>query len=127
MILQKERGYSTHAERDLSVDRPDQEHDRHRRRAEKEKDRKGERDRRDRERDGKDLVHDSRDLDNGQRRRNKPSRRADDSVNEHMRQSGEGAENFGTYSIAASSFDDKNALKSESSIFFLYTYLCMCD
>ncbi|KAJ6845405.1 paired amphipathic helix protein Sin3-like 4 [Iris pallida] len=108
----KERAYNSHAERDLSVDRPDPEHDRHRRRAEKEKDRKEERDRRDRDRDEKDLDHDSRDLDNGQRKRIKPSRRVDDSGTEQMHQSGEGAENFGTYSISASSFDDKNAIKS---------------
>ncbi|XP_008782411.3 paired amphipathic helix protein Sin3-like 4 [Phoenix dactylifera] len=108
----RERTYNSHADRDLSVDRPDQEHDRQRRRAEKEKDRKEDRDRRDRERDDKDLEHDSRDLDNGQRRRKLSSRRVDDSVGEHLHQGGESAENFGMYSISASSFDDKNALKS---------------
>ncbi|KAJ6814157.1 paired amphipathic helix protein Sin3-like 4 [Iris pallida] len=108
----KERAYNSHAERDLSVDRPDPEHGRHRRRTEKEKDRKEESDRRYRERDEKDLDHDSRDLDNGQHKRIKHSRRADDSVPEQMHQSGESAENFGIYSISASSFDDKNAIKS---------------
>ncbi|KAG1342737.1 hypothetical protein COCNU_05G009660 [Cocos nucifera] len=108
----RERTYNSHADRDFSVDRPDPEHDRQRRRAEKEKDRKEDRDRRDRERDDKDLEHDSRELDNGQRRRKPSSRRVDDSVGEHLHQGGESAENFGMYNISASSFDDKNALKS---------------
>ncbi|XP_010936783.1 paired amphipathic helix protein Sin3-like 4 [Elaeis guineensis] len=108
----RERTYNSHADRDFSVDRPDPEHDRQRRRAEKEKDRKEDRDRRDRERDDKDLEHDSRDLDNVQRRRKPSSRRVDDSVGEHLHQGGESAENFGMYNISASSFDDKNALKS---------------
>ncbi|XP_008787938.2 paired amphipathic helix protein Sin3-like 4 isoform X1 [Phoenix dactylifera] len=108
----RERTYNSHADRDLSVDCPDPEHDRQRRRSEKEKDRKEDRDKRDRERDEKDLEHDSRDLDNTQRRRKLSSRRVDDSVGEHLHHGGEAAENFGTYSISASSFDDKNALKS---------------
>lgn len=109
-VDKKERAYSSHGDRDLSVDRPDQEHDRQRRRAEK--DRKEERDRRDRDRDEKDIEHDSRDIDNVPRKRSKPSRRGDESVAEQMHRNGEGAENFGTYSISPSSFDDKNALKS---------------
>ncbi|XP_020097203.1 paired amphipathic helix protein Sin3-like 4 [Ananas comosus] len=110
----RDRTYNQHADRDPSVDRPDPEHDRQRRRVEKEKDRKEERERRDRDRDEKDLEHDGRDLDGGQRRRNKPSsRRIEDSLTEQThQQAGEGAENFGMYSISASSFDDKNALKS---------------
>lgn len=116
MCFQRDRTYNQHADRDPSVDRPDPEHDRQRRRVEKEKDRKEERERRDRDRDEKDLEHDGRDLDGGQRRRNKPSsRRIEDSLTEQThQQGGEGAENFGMYSISASSFDDKNALKSES-------------
>lgn len=118
--MQRERTFNSHADRDLGVDHPDPEHDRKRRRCEKEKDRKEDRDRRDRERDDKDLEHDSRDLDNGQRRRKPSSRRVDDSVGELLHQGGDSAENFGMYNISASSFDDKNALKSKSSsIFFL--------
>ncbi|XP_072965914.1 paired amphipathic helix protein Sin3-like 4 [Typha angustifolia] len=108
----RDRAYNPHADRDLSVDRPDPEHDRQRRRVEKEKDKKEDRDRRDRERDEKDLEHDSKDLDSAQRRRKPPSRRVEDSVAEQMHQGREGAENCGMYSISASSFDDKNALKS---------------
>ncbi|XP_020268792.1 paired amphipathic helix protein Sin3-like 4 [Asparagus officinalis] len=110
-VDKKERVYNSPADRDLSVDRPDQEHDRQRQRVEKEKDRKEERDRRDHERDDKDIEHDRRDLDNLPRKRSKPSRR-DESVTEQMLQNGDSAENFGTYSMSASSFDDKNAWKS---------------
>jgi len=127
-VFQKEKAYNSHADRDLSVDRPDQEHDRQRRRAEKEKDRREERERRDRERDEKDIEHDSRDLDNVHRKRSKPSRMGDESVTEQMHQHGDGAENFGAYIISASSFDDKNALKSEFSIYLaVFIKICVCS
>jgi len=124
-VFQKEKAYNSHADCDLSVDRPDQEQDRQRRRAEKEKDRKEERERRDRERDEKDIEHDSRDLDNVPRKRIKPSRMGDESVTEQMHQHGDGGENFGTYSISASSSDDKNALKSEFSM-YLAIHINVC-
>lgn len=84
----------------------DVERDKKKRRHEREKDR------RDRERDEKDMEHDFKDLDNVQRRL-KPSRRVDDAMTEHLHEVGEGAENFATFSISTSSYDDKNALKSE--------------
>ncbi|RZR77550.1 hypothetical protein BHM03_00002662 [Ensete ventricosum] len=99
-----------HAERDFSIDRLDMEHDRQRRNAEKEEDRKEDRDKRYHERDEKELAHDSGDLDNEQCRRKLPSRRVDDPIAEPM-QGG----NIAMNSISASQFDDKNALKSESS------------
>ncbi|XP_077222252.1 paired amphipathic helix protein Sin3-like 4 [Tasmannia lanceolata] len=113
----------SHADRDLSVDRPDPEHDKalmkvdkeQRKRAEKEKERKEDRDRRDRDRDDKDLEHDSnRDLDNMHRvpHKRKPVRRADDSIADQLHHGGEDAENFGMHTLSASSYDDKNALKS---------------
>lgn len=52
-------------------------------------------------------------MENAHRKR-KSSRRVDDSPSEIPHQGGEGAENFGVYSMTASSYDDKNALKSES-------------
>lgn len=100
-------------ERDLSVDRPDLEHEQ--RRTEKEKDRKEERDRRERDRDEKDFEHDSRDLELTRKR--KPSHRVDDDTPELMHQ-GEGAENFGMYCMSAS-FGDKNSLKSKFVIFLI--------
>ncbi|XP_064949089.1 paired amphipathic helix protein Sin3-like 4 isoform X1 [Musa acuminata AAA Group] len=106
----RDRAYTSHADRDFSVDRPDTEHDRQRRLAEKEKDRKEDRDKRDREWDEKDMDHDSGDLGNTHPRRKHSSKRVDDSVAEPMQQGGDGAD--GIYSISASSFDDKNALKS---------------
>ncbi|XP_010272120.1 PREDICTED: paired amphipathic helix protein Sin3-like 4 isoform X1 [Nelumbo nucifera] len=121
-VDKKER---THADRDLSVDRPDIEHDRallkgdkeQRKRIEKEKERKEERDRRDRDRDDKDIEHDSsRDFNNMTRlpHKRKSSRRGEDSIAEQMHQGGEGAENFGMHPIS-STFDDKIALKSAYS------------
>uniref|UniRef100_A0A1D1YVS6 Paired amphipathic helix protein Sin3-like 3 n=2 Tax=Anthurium amnicola TaxID=1678845 RepID=A0A1D1YVS6_9ARAE len=107
----RDRPFISHADRDVSVDRPDQEHDKQRKRPEKEKDRKDDRDRKDRECDDKDLENDIRDMDNAQRKR-KSSRRVDDSVTETSHPGGEGAENFGVYSMSASSYDEKNALKS---------------
>ncbi|KAI0488543.1 hypothetical protein KFK09_028379 [Dendrobium nobile] len=105
-MVKKERANSSYLERDLSVDRPDLEHEQ--RRTEKEKDRKEERDRRERDRDEKDFEHDSRDLELTRKR--KPSHRVDDDTPELMHQ-GEGAENFGMYCMSAS-FGDKNSLKS---------------
>ncbi|PKA53860.1 Paired amphipathic helix protein Sin3-like 4 [Apostasia shenzhenica] len=106
----KERLYNSHpeCERELSVDRPDIEHERQKRRLEREKDRKDERDKRDRERDEKDMEYDIRDLDMPRKR--KPSRRLDESADQIHQI--EGAENFGIYSMSGSSFDDKNAIKS---------------
>ncbi|KAJ0971557.1 hypothetical protein J5N97_019516 [Dioscorea zingiberensis] len=103
--IQKEGTYNSHTDRELSVDHLDIERDKKRRRHEREKDR------RDHERDEKDLEHDFKDLDNVQRRL-KPSQRADDAMTEQLHEVGEGAENFGTFSISTSSYDEKNALKS---------------
>ncbi|PKA63860.1 Paired amphipathic helix protein Sin3-like 4 [Apostasia shenzhenica] len=105
---EKEKAYSSHPERDPSVDRPDNEHERQKRPVEKEKERKEEKDRRDRDQDDKNFEHDSNDLDTSRKR--KPSRRFDDSIDQM--QDGEAAQNFGTCSISASSLEDKNALKS---------------
>ncbi|KAJ8457998.1 hypothetical protein OPV22_030924 [Ensete ventricosum] len=108
----RERSYTSHADRDFSVDHPDTDHDRQRRHAEREKDRKEDRDKRDREWDEKDIEHDSGDLDEANRRHKFQSRRMDDSVAEPKQQRGDCTENIGTYSISVSSSDDKNALKS---------------
>lgn len=117
-VDKKERTIPTHGDRDLSVDRPDPDHDRSLMRVEKEqrkrgeKDRREDRDKRDRERDDKEFDHDgSRDF-NLQRfpHKRKPSRRAEDS-SEQLRQGGEGDENFGVRPIS-SSYDDKSSLKS---------------
>lgn len=112
MCFQRDNAYNSLADRDPSVDRPDPEHDRQRRRIEKEKDRKEDKDRRDRECDEKGLDHDNRDLDSGPRKRKPTSRRIEDSIAGQMPHGGEGTEN-GMYSMSASSFDDRNALKSE--------------
>ncbi|KAJ4960471.1 hypothetical protein NE237_020381 [Protea cynaroides] len=109
----------SHADRDLSVDRPDPEYDKllmkvdkeQRKRAEKEKERKE--DRKDRDRDDKDMEHDSnRDFNCMQRlpHKRKSARRVEDSVADQLHPGGEGAENFGL--PISSSYDDKNALKS---------------
>ncbi|RWW87276.1 hypothetical protein BHE74_00003911 [Ensete ventricosum] len=113
----RERSYTSHADRDFSVDHPDTDHDRQRRHAEREKDRKEDRDKRDREWDEKDIEHDSGDLDEANRRHKFQSRRMDDSVAEPKQQRGDCTENIGTYSISVSSSDDKNALKSKPSEF----------
>ena len=109
--FQRDKGYTTHIDRDVSVDRPDQEHDKHRKRPER--DRKDDRERRDREREEKDLEHDVRETDAAHRKR-KSSRRVDDMTVEAPHHAVEGTETFGAYSMTASSYDDKNALKSES-------------
>uniref|UniRef100_A0ACD5VD60 Uncharacterized protein n=1 Tax=Avena sativa TaxID=4498 RepID=A0ACD5VD60_AVESA len=104
---EKPRAYPSHADRDTSVDRPDVEHDRQRRRPDKE--RKAERDRRDYERDEKDVEHDSKDLDVGLRKR-KPFPSANPTGAEA--QQGGLPENHGINSASASSYDNKDALKS---------------
>lgn len=128
-VDKKERTITPLADRDLSVDRPDQDHDRslmkgdkeQRRRSDKEKDRRDDRDRRDRERDDRDFDHDgNRDL-NMQRfpHKRKSARRVEDSPAEHSHQGGEGDENFGTRPTS-SSYDDKNAVKSMYSQEFTF-------
>uniref|UniRef100_A0ACD6AMR1 Uncharacterized protein n=1 Tax=Avena sativa TaxID=4498 RepID=A0ACD6AMR1_AVESA len=104
---EKPRAYPSHADRDTSVDRPDVEHDRQRRRPDKE--RKAERDRRDYERDEKDVEHDSKDLDVGLRKR-KPFPSAN--LTSAEAQQGGLPENHGINSASASSYDNKDALKS---------------
>ncbi|PIA62320.1 hypothetical protein AQUCO_00200364v1 [Aquilegia coerulea] len=100
----------SHADRDLSVDRPDLDHKEQRKRAEREKERS---DRRDRDRDDKDLDHDrNRDF-NVQRALNKrkSSRKGEDF------QVGEETEKFGMHS---SSYDDKSVLKSVYNQEFIF-------
>ncbi|XP_010255489.1 PREDICTED: paired amphipathic helix protein Sin3-like 4 isoform X2 [Nelumbo nucifera] len=129
-VDKKERTFTSHADRDLSVDRPDTDHDRtvmkgdkeQRRRSEKDKERKDDRDRRDRDRDDKDTEHESsRDFNSVSRltHKRKSSRRVEDSIAEQISQGGEGAENFGMHAVS-SSFDDKNALKSAYSQEFTF-------
>jgi paired amphipathic helix protein Sin3a len=113
LILQRDRAYLSHADRDFSVDRPDVEHDRQRRRLDKEKERKVERDRRDYEREDKDGEHDSRDLEIGQRKRKPFPRKMEDNAGAEAHQGGP-SENHGIHSVSASSYDDKDALKSKS-------------
>ncbi|KAF5206479.1 Paired amphipathic helix protein sin3-like [Thalictrum thalictroides] len=99
-----------HADRDLSVDRPDLDHKELRKRAEREKERS---DRRDRDRDDKDLDHDrNRDF-NMQRvlNKRKSSRKGEDF------QAGEDTEKFGLHS---SSYDDKSVLKSVYNQEFIF-------
>nr|CAB3476585.1 unnamed protein product [Digitaria exilis] len=107
----RDRAYLSHADRDFSVDRPDVEHDRQRRRLDKEKERKVERDRRDYEKDDKDGEHDSRELEIGPRKRKPFPRKMEDTVGAETHQGGP-SENHGIHSISASSYDDKDALKS---------------
>uniref|UniRef100_A0A5B6ZFS1 Putative paired amphipathic helix protein Sin3-like 4 isoform X2 n=1 Tax=Davidia involucrata TaxID=16924 RepID=A0A5B6ZFS1_DAVIN len=100
------------ADRDLSVDRPDPDHDKavmradkeQRRRGEKEKERREDKDRRERERDYRDFEHDLS-------HKRKFARRIEDSVADQLLQGGEGTGNF-VMRPASSSYDDKNALKS---------------
>lgn len=101
-------------DRDLSVDRPDPDHDRSLMRVDKEqrrrgeKDRREDRDRRERERDDREFDHDGNRDFNMQRfphKRKAPSR-------EPLHQGGEGDENFGMRPLS-SSFDEKSSLKSE--------------
>lgn len=89
------------------------EHDRQRRRLEKEKERKVERDRRDYERDEKDGEHDSRELDVGPRKRKPFPRKMEDPTGAETEQGGP-PENHGIHSVSASSYDNKDVLKSKS-------------
>ncbi|GJN37712.1 hypothetical protein PR202_gb26693 [Eleusine coracana subsp. coracana] len=104
------RAYPSHTDRDFSVDRPDVEHDRQRRRLDKEKERKVERDR-NYEREDKDGEHDSRDLDAGQRKRKPFPRKMEDTAGAETHQGGP-SDTHGMHSVSASSYDDKDALKS---------------
>lgn len=107
LVCQRERTYISHNDRDPSVDRPDLEHDKQRKRSDRDRE-----DRRDHGRDDKELEKDSRELDNVPRMRKIP-RRADDQSMEQLLQGGEGSENIGMYFNSASFYDDKNVLKSE--------------
>lgn len=116
-VCQREKIIASHGDHDLSVDRPDPDHDRglirtekeQRRRVEKEKDHREERDRRERERDDRDYEHDG-----GQDRerlshKRKSDHRVEDSGAEPLV---DGDENFGMRPVL-STCDDKNSLKSE--------------
>ncbi|KAG6486831.1 hypothetical protein ZIOFF_055411 [Zingiber officinale] len=107
-VDKRDRAYTSQTDQDFSVDCPDIEHDRKRRRP----DRKPDNDRKDHERDEKDLENDSGDLDNLQHRHKPLSRRPDDSIAEHVQQGADGPENIDMYSISSSTIDDKNAIKS---------------
>ncbi|KAA8529502.1 hypothetical protein F0562_033699 [Nyssa sinensis] len=104
------------ADRDISVDRPDTDHDKalmradkeQRRRGEKEKERREDRDRRERERDDRDLEYDGMQHLSHKR---KSARRIEDAVADQLHQSGEGTENFVTRP-GSSSYEEKNVLKS---------------
>ncbi|KDO82657.1 hypothetical protein CISIN_1g001681mg [Citrus sinensis] len=119
-VDKKERAMASHADRDLSVDRPDPDHDRvllksdkdQRRRGEKERERRDDH-RRERERDDRDFENDvNRDF-SMQRfpHKRKSARKIEDSTAEPLHQGGEGDENFGMHPVS-SSYDDKNAMKS---------------
>ena len=100
------------------------EHDRQRRRLDKEKERKVERDRRDYEREDKDGEHDSRELDM-QRKRKLFPRKMEDTAGAETHQ-GAPSENHGIHSVSASSYDDKDALKSKSFVILRQLFmLCM--
>ncbi|KAK1302225.1 Paired amphipathic helix protein Sin3-like 4 [Acorus calamus] len=108
-IEKRDRHLTSQGDRDLSVDRPDIDHDkavnRDRRRPDKDRDRKDDRDRRDHDRDNKDIENDeNRDLDSIQRKRKSASRKVDDSA-------ADGAENFGMHPLGSPN-DDKNDLRS---------------
>ncbi|KAJ4711205.1 Paired amphipathic helix protein Sin3-like [Melia azedarach] len=119
-VDKKERTMASHADRDLSVDRPDPDHDRalmksdkdQRRRGEKERERRDDRDRRERERDDRDFENDgNRDFSMQRFPHKRKSRKIEDSTAEQLHQGGEGDENFGMGPVS-SSYDDKNAMKS---------------
>lgn len=95
-VDKKERAMASHADRDLSVDRPDPDHDRvllkpdkdQRRRGEKERERRDDRDRRERERDDRDFEND-RDRDFSMQRfthKRKSARKIEDSTAEPLHQ-----------------------------------------
>ncbi|XP_062206253.1 paired amphipathic helix protein Sin3-like 4 [Phragmites australis] len=106
-----DKRYMLHADRDFSVDRPDVEHDRQKRRLDKEKERKVDRDRRDYEREDKDVDNESRELDVGQRKRKPFPRKLEETTGAETHQ-GAPTENHRIHSVSASSYDDKDALKS---------------
>lgn len=129
---QKERTMGSYADHDLSVDRPDPDHDRalmkvdkeQRRRGEKEKERREDRERRERDRDDRDFDHDgSRDF-NMQHfpHKRKSARRTEDLATEQLHPGGEGDENFAEHLIS-SSYDDKNSAKSEDYDVFELIYI----
>lgn len=108
---------ASHGDRDLSVDRPDPDHERglmraekdQRRHVEKEKEHREERDRRERERDDRDYDHGGgRDRERFSHKR-KSDRRAEDSGAEPVL---DADENIGTRPMS-STCDDRNTLKSE--------------
>ncbi|KAJ7953703.1 Paired amphipathic helix protein Sin3-like [Quillaja saponaria] len=119
--LQCGRTMVSHGDRDLSVDRPDLDHDRalmragkeQQRRGEKEKDRRDGRDRRGQEHDDREYEHDGSREFNMQHfpHKRKSGRRGEDSSAEHLHHGGEGDENFATRPIS-SSYDDKVTVKS---------------
>ncbi|XP_059648928.1 paired amphipathic helix protein Sin3-like 4 isoform X2 [Cornus florida] len=117
-----EKATASHADRDISVDRLDPDHDKallradkeQRRRIEKEKERRDDRDRRERERDDRDYDHDGMQRISHKR---KSARRIEDS--DQLHQSGDGGENFGIRP-GSSSYDDKMALKSMYSQEFAF-------
>ncbi|KAM1942670.1 hypothetical protein ACFX15_011111 [Malus domestica] len=116
-VDKKERTMGSYADHDLSVDRPDPDHDKalmkvdkdQRRRGEKEKERREDRERR--EQDDRDFDHDgSRDL-SMQRfsHKRKSAHRIEDT--EQLQPGGQGLENFAA-NLISSSYDDKNSAKS---------------
>ncbi|XWS34893.1 hypothetical protein CRYUN_Cryun21dG0076100 [Craigia yunnanensis] len=108
----KDRTTASHADRDLSVERPDPDHEgvimkaekEQRRRGEKEREKREDRDRRDREQDDRDFEDDgNRDFNMRfpHKRSGKPARKGEDSGLEQLQQVGDGP-----------AYDDKNAMKS---------------
>lgn len=125
----KERTAALHADRDLSVDRPDLDHDKammkvdkeqQRKRGEKERDRREDKDRKEKERDNRDFDHDgNRDFMQRLSHKRKSVPKVEDSVADQLQQGGEGSGNFGMHHVAAS-YDDKNSLKSMFNQEFVY-------
>ncbi|XP_058193271.1 paired amphipathic helix protein Sin3-like 3 [Rhododendron vialii] len=95
----------SHVDRDLSVERPDIDHDKALMRADKEQRRRGEKERRE-------------DRDRRERER-KSAHRVEDSVADQFHQGGEGVENFGMHP-GSSSHDDKSAMKNMYSQEFAF-------
>ncbi|KAF5726781.1 paired amphipathic helix protein Sin3-like 4-like isoform X3 [Tripterygium wilfordii] len=93
VVDKRERTAASHSDRDLSVDRPDLDHDRglmktekeQQRRGEKEEDRRDDRERRDHERDDRDFEHDGN-RDFNMQRKWKPGRRPEGSMGEQLHQ-----------------------------------------
>uniref|UniRef100_A0A0E0JD74 Histone deacetylase interacting domain-containing protein n=1 Tax=Oryza punctata TaxID=4537 RepID=A0A0E0JD74_ORYPU len=100
----RDRAHPSHAERDLSVDRPDLDHVLQRRRL------KTDRDKRDCDRDDKHGEHDSKDLDIGPKRKPFP-RKMEDPTSADAHHGGP-MENHGILGASASLYDNKDALKS---------------